>query len=270
MMESLSFEVIAFLFLAGLLGGLVDSIAGGGGLISVPALLSVGMPPVEALATNKMQSSFGSFSATLNYARKGHVNPFHMKVGIAFTFTGATIGTFAVQALDSSLMFQIIPFMLFAAALYFAFGPKMHDEDAHHLMEKGPFYLVFGLGIGFYDGFFGPGTGSFWTIAFVAILGFNVLKAIAHTKVVNFTSNISSFLFFAIGGHVVWSYGFAMAGGQFIGARIGSSLAMTHGAKLVKPLLIIVSVVMTVKLIYDNPDIILHQWALQLLQLLGW
>lgn len=269
-MEELSLNVVAILFGAGLLAGLVDSIAGGGGLISVPALLSVGMPPVEALATNKLQSSFGSFSATLNYARKGHVNPLHMKVGIAFTFTGATIGTYAVQALDSSLMLQIIPFLLLGAALYFAVGPKMHNEDAHHLMEKGPFYLLFGLGIGFYDGFFGPGTGSFWTVAFVAVLGFNVLKAIAHTKVVNFTSNIASFSFFALSGHVIWSYGLVMAAGQFIGARIGSSLAMTHGARLVKPLLIIVSVVMTAKLIYDHPDILLHQWAAQLLSLLGW
>ncbi len=269
-MEYLSIETIAFLFAMGLVGGLIDSIAGGGGLISLPALMTVGITPVEALATNKMQSSFGSFSATYNYARNGHVKPLEMRAAIAFTFVGAVSGTLAVQALDSSLILQVMPFLLVGAALYFALGPKMHDEDAHHLMEKGPFYLLFGLAIGFYDGFFGPGTGSFWTLAFVAVLGFNVLKAIAHTKVLNFTSNIASLLFFAIGGHVVWTVGLCMAGGQLIGARIGSHLAMKHGAGLVRPLLIIVSMIMTGKLVFDNPENILHQWGLDLLRLLGW
>ena len=257
-MDSLTIELLALLFLAGLAGGFVDSIAGGGGLISVPVLLATGMPPVNALATNKAQAMFGSFTAMRTYAKKGHVHLSDMKIAIAFTFVGSAAGTLLVQFLDPNVMMQVIPFLLIAAALYFAFGPRMGDLDRHHLMTAGPFYLVFGLSLGFYDGFFGPGTGSFWTLAFYAVLGFNMLKATAHTKVVNFTSNFASFLFFAVAGHVLWIPAAAMAAGQLIGARLGAGMAMKHGANLIRPLLVVVSLVITTKLIWDDPDNVLH------------
>ena len=258
-MDSLSIEILALLFLAGLAGGFVDSIAGGGGLISVPALLATGMPPVNALATNKAQAMFGSFTATLTYARKGHVKLGDMKLAIAFTAAGAAIGTVLVQWLSSDVMMQVIPFLLIAAAFYFAFGPRVGEVDRHHLMERTPFYALFGLAIGFYDGFFGPGTGSFWALAFVAVLGFNMLKATAHTKVVNFTSNFTSFLFFAFAGHVLWLPAAAMALGQLLGARLGANTAMKHGANVIRPLLVVVSLVITAKLIWDDPDNVIHQ-----------
>ena len=260
-MESLTIELLALLFLAGLAGGFVDSIAGGGGLISVPVLLASGMPPVNALATNKAQAMFGSFTAMRTYAKKGHVHLKDMKVAIAFTFVGAAVGTLLAQILDPDIMMQVIPFLLIVSALYFAFGPRMGDLDRHHLMTTTPFYLVFGLSLGFYDGFFGPGTGSFWTLAFYAVLGFNMLKATAHTKVVNFTSNFTSFLFFAVAGHVLWIPAAAMAAGQLIGARLGANMAMKHGAKLIRPLLVVVSLIITAKLIADDPDNILHVWV---------
>ena len=263
-MEALSAEILFWLFLAGLVGGFVDSIAGGGGLISVPALLAVGMPPVSALATNKAQAMFGSFTAMMTYAKKGHVNISEMKPAIAFTFIGAVIGTFLVQMLDASLMMSIIPFMLIAAALYFAFGPKVGQIDRHHLMEKAPFYAIFGLAIGFYDGFFGPGTGSLWALAFVAVLGFNMLKAAAHTKVVNFTSNVTSFLFFAVAGHVLWLPAAVMALGQLLGAFIGANTAIKHGSNIIRPLLVTVSLVITAKLIYEDPENIIHQWVVEI------
>jgi len=239
-METLTYEILGWLFLAGLAGGFVDSIAGGGGLISVPALIAVGMNPVAALATNKAQAMFGSFTATVTYARKGHVKIGDMKWAIAFTFVGSMIGTLLVQYLASDMMTQIIPFLLIAAAIYFLFGPKIGEVDRHHYLEQIPFYLIFGLSIGFYDGFFGPGTGSFWTLAFVSILGFNMLKATAHTKVVNFTSNFASFLFFAIAGHVLWLPAAVMALGQLLGARIGANTAIKHGTSVIKPLLVVV------------------------------
>lgn len=264
-METLSVEMLAWLFLAGLAGGFVDSIAGGGGLISVPALLATGMAPVHALATNKAQAMFGSFTATLTYARKGHVKLGDMKCAIAFTFAGAAIGTILVQVLSSAIMMQVIPFLLIAAALYFAFGPRVGEVDRHHLMERTPFYALFGLAIGFYDGFFGPGTGSFWALAFVGVLGFNMLKATAHTKVVNFTSNFTSFLFFAFAGHVLWLPAAAMALGQLLGARLGANTAMKHGGNVIRPLLVAVSLVITAKLVYDDPDNILHVWIAEAL-----
>lgn len=258
-MESLTIEILGWLFLAGLISGFVDSIAGGGGLISVPALLMSGIPPVSALATNKAQAMFGSFTAMITYARKGHVHLGEMKLAIAFTFIGSVSGTFLVQVLDSEIMLQVIPFLLIAAAMYFLFGPKIGDLDRHHYLEKTPFYLIFGLMLGFYDGFFGPGTGSLWTLAFVAVLGFNMLKATAHTKVVNFTSNFASFLFFAFAGHVLWIPAAVMASGQLLGARIGANTAMKHGTRVIKPLLVTVSLVITTKLVYDDPDNVIHR-----------
>ena len=264
-MESLSIEVLALLFVAGLAGGFVDSIAGGGGLISVPALLAAGLPPVNALATNKAQAMFGSFAAARAYALKGHMNWGEMKLAIAFTFVGSAIGTLLVQVLDSQLMMQVIPFLLIATALYFAFAPSIGHIDRHHRMEYAPFYALFGLSLGFYDGFFGPGAGSLWAVAFVSVLGFNMLKATAHTKVVNFTSNFASFLFFAVAGHVMWIPAIAMAVGQFIGARLGAKLAMKHGARLIRPLLVIMSLIITAKLIHGDPDNIIHVWVVGLL-----
>ena len=257
-METLTIDILGWLFLAGLVGGFVDSIAGGGGLISVPALMAVGMNPVAALATNKAQAMFGSFTATLTYARKGHVNIADMKQAVVFTFIGSVSGTLLVQYLASDIMTQIIPFFLIGAALYFLFGPKIGEVDRHHYLEQTPFYLIFGLAIGFYDGFFGPGTGSFWALAFVSVLGFNMLKATAHTKVVNFTSNFASFLFFAFAGHVLWLPAAVMALGQLLGARLGANTAMKHGTRVIKPLLVSVSLVITAKLVYDDPENVLH------------
>jgi len=258
-MENLTLEILGWLFVAGLAGGFIDSIAGGGGLISLPALIMTGMPPVAALATNKAQTMFGSFTAAVTYARRGHVKLADMKYAIAFTFAGSALGTLLVQVLASDIMTQIIPFLLIAAAVYFLFGPKIGDADRHHLLNHGPFYLIFGLSLGFYDGFFGPGTGSLWTLAFVAVMGFNMLKATAHTKVVNFTSNFASFLFFAFAGHVLWLPAAIMALGQLIGARLGANTAMKHGSQIIKPLLVTVSLVITTKLVYDDPDNIIHQ-----------
>jgi len=251
-------EVLALLLFAAFCGGFVDAIAGGGGLICLPALVAAGLPPAEALATNKLQGSFGTLSSTINYAQKGHVNIREMGQGIAFTFVGSALGTLAVQVMDPALLKQIIPFLLIGAALYFVFGHQATDEDRQHRMEPLPFYFLVGTSCGFYDGFFGPGTGSFFTLAFVALLGFNLIKATAHTKLLNLTSNVASLIFFAIGGYVVWSVGLVMALGQFTGARLGSHMAMTHGAKLIRPILVGVSVIMTAKIIYDSPDNIVH------------
>lgn len=264
-MEQLTVEVLALLFVVGIAGGFVDSIAGGGGLISLPALLAAGLPPVHALATSKAQAMFGSFTAMRRYSLNGHMKLGDMKLAIAFTFTGSVAGTLLVQVIDSDLVMQVIPFLLIAAALYFAFGPRIGDIDRHHLMERTPFYALFGLSLGFYDGFFGPGTGSFWALAFVGVLGFNMLKATAHTKVVNFTSNFASFLFFAIAGYVMWWPALAMAAGQLIGARIGANTAMKHGATVIRPLLVVVSMVITVKLIYADPNNFIHVFVADLI-----
>jgi uncharacterized protein len=257
-MESLTIDTLILLFLFGATGGFVDSIAGGGGLITIPALLAAGMNPVAALATNKAQAMFGSFTASLTYARNGQVKLGNMKWAIIFTFIGSSLGTVAVQYLAVDFLTQMIPLLIALSALYFLFGPRVGEIDRHRYLAATPFYLIFGLSIGFYDGFFGPGTGSFWALAFVTILGFNMLKATAHTKVVNFTSNFASFLLFAWAGHVLWQPAAVMAIGQLLGAYLGAKSAIKHGTRMIKPLLVVISLIMTAKLIYDDPENIVH------------
>ncbi|WP_020594084.1 TSUP family transporter [Kiloniella laminariae] len=259
MMDFLTPELIALMFAAGVLAGFVDAIAGGGGLITLPILLSVGLSPVQAIATNKLQGSFGTFAATVNFVRKGHLDIRDWIFPIVMTFIGAASGVLVLRSVDNTFLVNAIPFLLIAVALYFLFQRKLGEEDRHQRINRSVFALIFGAGIGFYDGFFGPGAGSFYTLAFVSLLGFNMIRATAHTKMLNFTSNFASLLFFILGDSLIWSVGLVMAAGQIFGGYLGSNMTMRHGTKIVRPLLVIVSILMTVKLIHANPDHILRQ-----------
>ncbi|MGL5285224.1 hypothetical protein SAMN05880558_105142 [Aeromonas sp. RU39B] len=243
---------LIMLFGVALIAGFIDSIAGGGGLLTVPALLSTGMPPALVLGTNKLQSSFGSFSATVYFARRGMLEWPRIWPAVLCTFIGAAFGALAVQTIDASVLQRILPFLLVVFAFYFMFSPRVSDAESQRRLAPWPFALLAGGGVGFYDGFFGPGTGSFFAIAFVALAGYGMARATAHTKLLNFTSNIASLLFFILGGKVVWSVGFCMALGQFIGARLGSRLVVAKGVKLIRPLLVTVSLVMSVKLLVSQ------------------
>ncbi|MDP2700402.1 TSUP family transporter [Thalassospira sp.] len=246
------FDLLLILFAVAMLAGFVDTIAGGGGLITIPALLWAGITPQQALATNKLQGSFGSFSASMSFIKRGLVQPRDMILAIILTFAGSTLGTLLVRMIDASILMTILPGLLILIALYFLLSPKVGDMDAHQVIGKTMFAFTAGFGIGFYDGFFGPGTGSFFGIAFVALLGFNLTKATAHTKVLNFTSNIASLAMFIVGGDVVWMLGLVMAGGQIVGAIIGSHMVVRIGARMIRPLLVVVSVAISIKLIFDQ------------------
>lgn len=235
-----------------LAAGTIDAIAGGGGLLTVPALLATGMTPAQALATNKLQASFGSFSATLFFWRRGLLQLKPMLFTIACTFVGSALGTILVQQIDASLMHWILPFLLLLLAIYFILSPRMSDADTARRMSERSFALWLGTSIGFYDGFFGPGVGSFYAVAFISLAGMGLRKATAHTKLLNLTSNLAALLFFALGGHVLWITGLVMAVGQFIGGRIGAKLVFSRGASLVKPLLIVLSLTLSAKLLFDQ------------------
>lgn len=239
---------------AATLAGLVDAIAGGGGLIALPALLWAGIPPVQALATNKLQGSFGTATASFHFIRSGAVDPRRLALPILLTFIGAASGTLAVQYLASSWLNDLIPLLLIGFALYFLLSPRIGDLDAAQRVREPVFGLLAGFGIGFYDGFFGPGTGTFFAAAFVLLLGYNLRRATAGTKVLNFTSNLASLLFFALGGQVLWSVGLGMGVGQVIGAWIGSHLVLRHGSRLIRPLLVTVSILVSLKLLLGGSD----------------
>lgn len=240
------------LFISGFFAGLVDSIAGGGGIITLPVLISLGFPPHLALGTNKFQASFGSFTASYYYIKKNVVDLRLAAAGIFYTFIGSATGTYVVQMVSSDVLKYIIPVLLIAIIIYSFFKPDIGEEDKRARMNTHIFYLLFGLSLGFYDGFFGPGVGSFWAAAFVIVLGFNLMKATGYTKVMNFTSNIVSFIVFVIGGNVLYSAGLVMAIGQIAGAKIGSGLVIKRGAKFVRPVFITIVVLTTLKIIYDR------------------
>ena len=232
------------------LTGFIDAIAGGGGLIMMPALLFAGVPPVNALATNKLQSMFGTATACANYARKGLVDWRAHKGTMALVFTGASLGVIAVQSLETKALALIIPLLLMGVAFYVLVSPRMSDEDAHQRLSARGYAPVAGL-IGAYDGFFGPGTGSFFTTSLVALRGLGLTRATALTKVLNLTSNVAAVLLFATFGKMFWLLGLSMAAGAITGGWIGSHTAMRFGARLIRPLLIILSLALTLRLLWS-------------------
>lgn len=242
-------ELLLILFLIAIIAGWVDAIGGGGGLVCIPALLWAGFTPLETLATNKLQASFGSSTAAINYAQHGLVDVKGQKLAIVLTFFGAVCGTLCVQQIDANILAKAIPVLLILFALYFLFSPKISDHDRRQTVSPAAFATTVGFGAGFYDGFFGPGTGTFFTMGYVALLGYGLPKATGNTKLLNFTSNIASLLFFAVSGHIVWLAGLIMGTGQMVGSYIGSRMAVEHGTRLIRPVLVTVSLLMSLKLL---------------------
>jgi uncharacterized membrane protein YfcA len=240
------------LFLTGFGAGLVDSIAGGGGLLTIPVLLSLGLPPKIALGTNKFQSSFGSFTAATYYTHHKVVSPNDAWPGIGFTLIGAALGTWAVQQISSAILKYIIPLLLLCIVGYTFFTPKFGERELSPTVHAGLFYAVVGTMLGFYDGFFGPGVGSFWAIALVFGLGMNLTRATGYTKVMNFTSNIVSFAVFLLGGYIWFTAGLVMGAGQIIGSRTGALLVIRRGARFIRPVFVLVVILTTLKLLYDQ------------------
>ncbi|WP_107805073.1 TSUP family transporter [Campylobacter concisus] len=241
----------ALFFVAAFLGGFIDAIAGGGGLITLPAIMAMGVPPHLALGTNKLQGVFGSFTATLNFTKKGLIDYKECFIGIVFTFIGAAIGATLILFLNANFLKIIIPFLLIAIFIYTLFMPKIGESDRAAKMNERLFYVVFGLILGFYDGFFGPGAGSFWMFAMVALIGLNLKKAVAHTKALNFTSNIVALGVFIAGGQILWLVGFLMAVGQILGAYFGSILVIKKEVKFIRTMFLIVVAATICKLLFD-------------------
>lgn len=242
----------AVLFLASFAAGFVDSIAGGGGLITVPVLLSVGLPPQAALGTNKLQASFGSGSATWHFARAGLIRWKEVKVGVIVNFAASMLGALVLLQISPDFLRRIIPVLLIVIALYTLLRPGLGTEDRPPRLSLPLFAGLFGLMIGFYDGFFGPGTGSFWAVACVTLMGFNLTKATAFTKAMNFASNLGSLLIFLAGGQIHFAAGLLMGVGQWTGARLGSRLVIRNGARFIRPVFITVVLAIAMKLLLSK------------------
>ncbi len=245
-------EILLFLFIVGLFAGFVDSIAGGGGMIALPTLLAFGIPPIASLATNKFQSTFGSFFASLYYVRHKYAELSKMKLMIILSFVGSMLGSFLMFNIDSGILKILIPLMTFCIGMYFLFSPNIGSVDKNKKMSVLFFSFTFVLAIAFYDGFFGPGAGSFFALTFVVFLGFNLTKATAHAKVLNFVSNLSSLIFYLFFAKIYYGAGLAMAFGQIIGASLGAKLAVKKGQKLIRFFIVLVSFAIFGKWMYGQ------------------
>jgi len=239
------------LFVTGLVAGLVDAIAGGGGLLTIPVLLSTGLAPAEVLGTNKLQASFGSGTATWHYARGGVVDFRACRLGVACTLVGAALGAWAVTRLPREVLAALIPFLLAAILVYMLVHPRIGGEPHAARLPAPVFFTAAGLGLGFYDGFFGPGTGTFLIVGFVSLCGRSLLDASADAKIVNFASNLAAVAIFASRGTILWDVALPMAIGQLFGGILGTRLALKGGARIVRAMVLVVSTALIAKLIVD-------------------
>ncbi|WMT91436.1 TSUP family transporter [Pelagibacterium sp. H642] len=234
----------------GVVAGFVDAVAGGGGMITIPALISAGLPPVTALATNKAQSIVGTTMAAYTYWRKGYVSLLSLVPSMAAAFAGSFLGAIVLKQVDTSALEIAVPVAIIAVALYFTLSPSIKDIDGAARLDFSTFVPVFAFVIGFYDGIFGPGTGSFFILAFVALFGLSAARASAHTKVLNVTSNFAALSFFVFAGDVMWPVAAVMAAGQVLGGYLGAITGIRFGAKVIRPLVVVFSIALAIKLLF--------------------
>lgn len=250
-MLEVSLDLFLLLLAAGFFAGFVDAIAGGGGLITVPILMLSGASPVTALATNKIQAIFGAATAAHAYSKGGHVN-LREQVGPALVaFAASVAGALLVSVLPVEWIRMVLPVLLIGIAVFFAAKKGLGDMDRHRRLSPVVFAATMVPLCGLYDGLLGPGAGSFYMLAFVSMAGYGILKATAHTKLLNLASNVGALLAFAFVATPWWVTGLAMGAAQIAGAGAGAALAQKQGAKLIKPLLILTSVALALRLTWD-------------------
>ncbi len=245
------YVMYGFLILMGFLAGFVDAIAGGGGLISLPALMYTGMPVAMALGTNKLQSSIGTSMATLKYYKGGLINLKTVYRGLIMGLIGAISGAITASYLPNKFMNYLVPFLMLGVFLYNLYNKSLGVEEGHKKMNEYAFFSIFGFIIGFYDAFFGPGTGNFWIILIVYFLGYSFLQASGYAKMLNLKSNIFSLIVFICLGHVNYVIGLTMAIGQFVGGYLGAKMVILKGSKLVRPIFISVVGINVVLMFYQ-------------------
>lgn len=245
-----TFTTFAWLGAACFLAAFIDSIAGGGGLISLPAYMAAGIPPHIALGTNKVAASFSSISSSLKFWKAGKVNMELMKILVPFSFLGAVIGVRAVLLLDSKYLYPIALGLLVFTIFYTLMHKNMGDSNEFTGLTKRNITegIVMALLLGFYDGFFGPGTGSFLIFLLIRIFRYDFINASGNSKILNLASNIASVITFIHAGKVNYIYALSMAIFMFVGAQLGAQFAILRGSKIIKPIFVVVSTVVAIKM----------------------
>ncbi|MEY3008513.1 MAG: hypothetical protein RL464_178 [Actinomycetota bacterium] len=252
----ISTGVILFLILASALAGLVDAVAGGGGLIQLPALLVAlpKVPPAELLGTNKLPSFLGTASATASYLRK--VRPdFRIALAMAIpAFIGSALGATVATLIPKDAFRPLILFALIAVFVYTWRKKELGLSEKKSARTLRTYFvaILFGLGIGFYDGIFGPGTGSFLMLVLVALLGFAFLEASVTAKIVNLATNLGAIVVFGASAKIIWTLGLAMAIGNVTGGLLGARLAIKGGSRLIRNVFLIVTSLLILRLAIDT------------------
>lgn len=250
MIES-SIEILVILFFVAVIAGWIDAVAGGGGLITIPALLLTGIPPAAAIATNKLQGSFGTLTAAVYFVRRRVVSMRDNWLPFTTVCAGSILGGFMLTRINAEYLSYLIPALLVMIGIYFLFFAGNLDEQRKPRISQTKFDTTAAPALGFYDGFFGPGTGSFMASSFVLMRGFTIRDATAHSKLMNFASNVSALLYFVFFGDIVWLFGIAMIGGQVIGSYLGAHIALKAGAKVIRPITIIVCFAMSARVLWS-------------------
>lgn len=251
-MESLDPGTIAFLLTAGFISAFIDSTVGGGGLISTPALLALGLPVNLALGTNKLAASMGSLMSVFSFWRAGKINRRAACSLMPLSFFGSMLGAYVVYLLPEQLMKNVIVALLVVVAVYTYRRKDWGDVSAVKQLGLAALAaaILMAFIIGFYDGFFGPGTGSFLIFGFL-FLGYDFVTAAGNAKALNFASGIGALLSFTLSGSVLWTYGLVMGAAMVTGAYFGSRMAIKHGAAYVKPLYLVVTTLLIGKQVYE-------------------
>lgn len=253
-LEQLTWGMLVFVIVAAFAAGWIDAVVGGGGLLQLPVLLLIpGIAPVQALATNKLASVFGTATSSVTYYRraKPDIRTALPMAGIALagSFGGAAVAT----VLPSAAFKPIIVIALLAVAIFTVFRPELGAATKlrfaghrHHIMAGAA-----GLVIGFYDGMIGPGTGTFLVITLVALMGYDFLQASAKAKIVNLATNVGALLLFIPHGSVLWLLGGILAVANVAGSYLGSRMAISRGTKFIRVVFLIVVVALIAKLGVD-------------------
>lgn len=241
---------------AAFVAGLVDAVVGGGGLIQIPAIFSVFPKEVPAtlLGTNKLASVFGTSVAAVNYAKRVKVAWSTTAPAALAAFALSFVGAWTVTRVPGDFVRSLLPLILLAVAVYTFRKKDLGSVHApvHSGWTETAFAVLLGACIGFYDGFFGPGTGSFLIFLFVRFFGFDFLSASAAAKVVNVACNVSALMWFGYSGHLIWQLGMLMAACQICGSLVGTRLALKHGSGFVRKLFLVVVSLLILKTGYDG------------------
>lgn len=244
------------LFFIAVVAGIIDAIAGGGGLVTIPSLLLFGFSPMLALGTNKFQAVIGELTASIMFISSKQLVMKGLLLGICATAIGALLGAYAVSLIDKRSLEILLPIMMAAITIYSITSKKLKaDSGAKPKLSTTHFMIFAGLMIGFYNGFFGPGTGSLWMVAFVVLLGYTIKQATIATKPLNLIGNLASLVLFILIGQVDYTMGLIMGVGQIIGSIIGSRCVLSFGSRLVRPTFISVCMLMTIKLVYEKTNL---------------